>query len=135
MLMDSLMGLGPFALYFGISLLALLLFKFIYTLVTPHDEWALVKKNNAAAATALVGTLIGFAIALSSAASNSVNVLDFIIWAIVALIAQLIAYAIIRVFFLREIVKRIENDEMAAGIILAGISIAVGLLNAACMTW
>lgn len=135
MLTGSLSGLGPFALYFGISLFALLIFKFIYTLITPHDEWALIKGNNSAAAIALVGTLNGFAIALGSAASNSVGLLDFIIWAVVALAAQLLAYAIVRFLFLREIVKRIESGEMAAGIVLAGLSIAIGLLNAACMTW
>lgn len=135
MLIDSLTGLGPFIVYFTVSLVALIVFKFIYTLVTPHDEWALVKQNNAAAAVALIGTLIGYAIALSGAASNSVNLIDFIIWAIVALAAQLLAYGIIRAFFLREVVRRIEGGEMAAGIVLAGLSVAVGLLNAACMTW
>lgn len=135
MVMDSLSGLIPFTIYFGLSLAALLVFKLIYTLMTPHDEWALVKQNNAAAAVALMGTLIGYAIALSGAASNSVGLLDFIIWAIVALVAQLVGYGIVRMAFLKQIVKRIESGEMASGVVLAGLSIAIGLLNAACMTW
>ena len=34
----SLTGLLSFVLYFGISLVMLLVFKFVYALVTPHDE-------------------------------------------------------------------------------------------------
>lgn len=135
MIMESLYGLGPFALYFAVALASLFVFKFVYTLITPHDEWKLVKENNVAAAVALVGTLIGFAIAVGSAASNSVGILDFIIWAVVALVAQLIAYAIVRFALLPKIVRRIEEGEVAAGVVLAGLSIAIGILNAASMTW
>lgn len=135
MIMESLSGLGPFALYFAIALASLFVFKFVYTLITPHDEWKLIKENNVAAAIALVGTLIGFAIAVGSAASNSVGLIDFIIWAVVALVAQLIAYAIVRFALLPKIVRRIEEGEVAAGVILAGLSIAIGILNAASMTW
>lgn len=135
MVTGTLAGLGAFTLYFGLSLLALLIFKLIYTFITPHDEWTLVKQNNSAAAIALMGTLIGFAIALASAVSNSVDLFDFVVWAVVALVAQLVAYGIVRFAFLRQIVKRIESGEMAAGIVLAGLSVAIGVLNAACMTW
>lgn len=135
MFLESLTGLVPFTLYFGVSLCALLIFKILYTLITPHDEWDLVKKDNSAAAIALSGTLVGYAIALGGAASNSVDLLDFGVWAVVALIAQLLAYGLVRFAFLRRIAKRIERGELAAGIILAGLSIAIGILNAACMTW
>lgn len=134
-LMNSLAGLQDFAIYFAISIAALFLFKFVYTLITPHDEWKLVKENNIAAAVALAGAVIGFSLAVASAASNSLGYVDFVIWAVVALIAQLIAYAIVRFGFLPKIVERIENGEVAAGAILAGTSVAIGLLNAACMTY
>ena len=132
----SLIGLGNFAIYFASSLLLLLLFKFLYTLVTPHDEWKLVKEDkNAAAAAGFIGAVIGFAIALGGAASNSVSLIDFWIWAAVALVAQLLAFAIVRFVFLPKIVQRISDQEMSAGIMLGGFSIAVGILNAACMTY
>ena len=61
----SLLGLGNFSLYFAVALVLLLAFKFIYVLVTPHDEWKLVKdEQNTAAATGFVGAVIGFSIAL-----------------------------------------------------------------------
>lgn len=127
-------GLLNFALYFGLSLVALLLFKFFYTLFTPYDEWALVKNQNSAAACALSGAVIGFSIALASAASNSVSLMDFAVWAVVALIAQIIAYLIVRMF-MPLISQRIQDNETPAGIVLGAVSIAIGILNAASLTY
>ncbi len=135
-LQESLLGLGSFALYFAISLVFLLIFKVVYAWVTPHDEWKLVKEEkNAAAATGFAGAVIGFSVALASAASNSVSLIDFTIWAVVALIAQLIAFLVVRFLFMPKIVQRINDNELSAGIMLGGTSVAVGLLNAACMTY
>jgi putative membrane protein len=136
LVMNSLSGLLNFGLYFTLSLVLLLVFKFAYTLVTPHDEWKLVKEqHNVAAALGLVGAIIGFALALGSAASHSVSLVDFLIWALVALVAQTIAFALVRFLLMPRLVQRITDNEIPAGIILGGTSIAVGILNAACMTY
>lgn len=133
---DSLAGLGSFAMYFGLSIVFLFVFKVVYSFVTPHDEWKLVKEEqNTAAAIGFGGAIIGFAIALGSAASNSVAVVDFAIWGVVAIIAQSIAFALLRFTFMPKIAERINNNEVSAGTMLACISVAVGLLNAACMTY
>ena len=125
-----------FGAYFGSSLLFLLVFKFAYSLVTPQDEWKLIKDDkNTAAAIGFGGAIIGFAIALSGAASNSVSLIDFITWGAIALVAQLLAFAIVRFGFLPKIVERIRSNEVSAGIMLGVTSIAVGLLNAACMAY
>ncbi|MGF1877621.1 DUF350 domain-containing protein [Photobacterium frigidiphilum] len=135
-LANSLAGLGSFFLYFLMSLAFLMLFKFVYVRITPHDEWKLVKEDkNIAAAIALAGSIIGYSIAIASAASNSVNLIDFAVWGIVALLAQLIAFVIVRFGFMPKIVERIEAGEVPAGILMAATSVSVGLLNAACMTY
>ncbi|GMM68891.1 MAG: DUF350 domain-containing protein [Pseudomonadota bacterium] len=135
-IMHSLAGLGSFALYFGLSIVFLFIFKLAYALVTPHDEWKLVKEEkNVAAAIGFGGAIIGFAIALGGAASNSVALLDFAVWALVALIAQSLAFALLRFSFMPKIAERINNNEVSAGVMLASMSVAVGLLNAACMTY
>jgi putative membrane protein len=54
---------------------------------------------------------------------------------VVALIAQLIAFLVVRFLFMPKIVQRINDNELSAGIMLGGTSVAVGLLNAACMTY
>lgn len=135
-ILTSLSGLANFGLYFALSLILLFVFKYIYTVITPHDEWKLVKEqHNVAAALGLTGAFIGFALALGSAASHSVSLIDFAIWGLVALLAQALAFALVRYLVMPTIVKRIEDDEVPAGIILGGTSIAVGILNAACMTY
>jgi putative membrane protein len=132
----SLAGLGDFATYFAVGLVLLMCFKYMYALVTPHDEWKLVKDDkNVAAAIGFIGAVIGFSLALAGAASNSVGLLDFVIWGVVALIAQCFAFLIVRLIFMPKIVKRINDNEVSAGIVLGGTSVAVGLLNAACMTY
>jgi len=40
----------------------------------------------------------------------------------------------VRLVALPDVKARIENGETSIGVYLAGISIAVGVLNAACMT-
>ncbi|MFD1216444.1 MULTISPECIES: DUF350 domain-containing protein [Microbulbifer] len=129
-------GILHFAAYFGLSLALLIAFKFLYTLVTPHDEWKLIREDkNTAAAVGFGGAVLGFAIALGGAASNSVSLVDFATWAAIALIAQLLAFAIIRFVFMPRIVKRIEDGEISAGVMLAATTISVGVLNAACMSY
>jgi putative membrane protein len=125
-----------FSLYFGVSLVFLVLFKYVYKFITPHDEWKLIKEDkNIAAAIGFGGAILGYAIALSGAASNSVSLIDFATWGIVAFIAQSLAFALVRFGFMRTIIARIEANEISAGIMLAATTIAVGLLNAACMTY
>jgi putative membrane protein len=125
-----------FSLYFGVSLLFLVIFKYVYKFITPHDEWKLIKEEkNTAAAIGFGGAIVGFSIALSGAASNSVSLVDFATWGLVAFVAQCFAFALVRFGFMRTIIERIEANEISAGIMLAATTIAVGLLNAACMTY
>ena len=132
----SLSGLANFGMYFGSALLFLMAFKFLYALVTPHIEWYLIKdQQNTAAAVAFGGAIIGFCIAISSAISNSDTFTDYMVWSVIALIAQLLAFAILRFTFMPKIAERLENAELSAGVILASVSVGVGLLNAACMTY
>jgi putative membrane protein len=134
--MHSIAGLGNFALYFAIAIVLLFLFKLSYAFVTPHDEWKLVKEDkNLAAAVGFGGAMIGFSIALAGAASNSLHIIDFAIWGVVALLAQLLAFALLRFTFMPLIAERINQNEVSAGTMLAAISVSIGLLNAACMSY
>ena len=92
-ILDSIAGLGNFALYFSLSIVLLFVFKFVFTALTPHDEWKLVKEDrNTAAALGFGGSMVGFSIALAGAVSNSAGLVDFIIWGLVAIIAQGVAF-------------------------------------------
>lgn len=131
----SLEGLPAFFLYFFSAVIAIALFSKIYSWITPHDEIALIKENNAAAATAFVGALVGFSLPLYSALANSVSLVDFGIWALVALLIQVLTFVIMRKLIYPRLSERIEAGEIAAAIKIAGASIAVGLVNAGSMTY
>lgn len=130
---ESLVGLPSFLAYMGTAVAFFIVFQLIYTLLTPHREFALIRQGNMAAAVALAGTLIGFALPVSSVIAHSLSIIDFVIWATVALVVQLLVF-IVTSFTIKGLSSRIERGELAAGLYLAAVSVSVGLLNAACMT-
>jgi putative membrane protein len=127
-------GLPAFLSYFGVAIVLTIVFCYVYTLLTPHHEFQLIKANKSAAATAFGGSLIGFALPLHAAISHAVNIVDCTLWGVVALVVQLATFFGIRLF-LSDLPERIARDELAAGIFVATVSVAVGLLNAASMTY
>jgi putative membrane protein len=129
----SFVGLPAFLTYFAIAIVLLLLFAVIYTRLTAHDEFALIRQGKSAAAVALGGSLVAFALPLCSAIVHSVSLVDFVIWGLIALAIQIATFFAVRIL-LPDLSQRISNDEMAAGLFVALTSIAVGAINAACMT-
>jgi putative membrane protein len=132
--LDYLSGLPAFAAYFGLALLLFLAFIAVYVRITPYPEIKLIRDGNAAAAASLGGALIGFALPLASAVENSVSLLDMLIWAAVALLVQLIAFGVARLM-VRDLARQIAEGRMAAGVFVGALAIAIGLLNAASMTY
>lgn len=132
--LTSLIGLPAFAAYFALAMVLLLLFIRLYTWVTPHDEFALIRANNAAAAIAFGGALIGFAWPLASAITHSMSLLDCAIWGAVALAVQVLTF-VVSSAALKQLPQRISQGELAAGIFSAACSVTVGMLNAACMSY
>jgi putative membrane protein len=132
--LSSLAGLPPFLAYFAVAILLVLIFIRIYTWVTPHDELALVRANNASAALAFGGALMGFALPLSSAVTHSMSLLDCAVWGAVALMVQVLTFVALRIT-IKQLPERIERGELAAGILAAAVAISVGIINAACMSF
>lgn len=126
-------NLTEFFLFFVVASVLALFFVFVYTRVTRHHELALIKENSTAAAVAFSGSLIGFALPLASTMINSINIIELVLWGVIALIVQVLVYLLIRLPMPR-ISERIEADELAAGIWLGTCSIVAGILNAASMT-
>lgn len=133
-ILASVAGLPEFVSFFVLSVLLMLLFIRFYSWLTPHDEFGLIRANNPAAALAFAGALLGFAIPLASAVEHSISLLDCAIWGAIALLVQVVTFAAVR-FALKELPERITRGEMAAGVFSAGCSLAVGMINAASMTF
>jgi len=127
-------GATAFLLAFVVAGLFTIAFKYIYQWITPYNEKALIREGNLAASIALAGALIGYVLPLASALSHTVSLPEFAAWAALAGVIQIAAFTGVRLVALPDVKARNENGETSIGIYLAGISTAVGLLNAACMT-
>lgn len=131
---ESLGGLFDFCKYFIAAIGFVVVFCQIYCWVTPYDELKLIREGNLAPAVSFGGALIGFTLPLHSAITHSVGFIDMLIWAVVALVVQLTVFCIVRLFF-KGLVREIENNQLSAAALLAFFSLAIGILNAASMTY
>lgn len=133
-LLESLSGLYDFCTYFGAALGFVLLFCLIYCTMTPYSELKLIKDGNTSAAISFGGALLGFVLPLYSAITHSVGFIDMLIWAMIAMLVQFATFGSVRLIF-RSLVRDIENNHTAAATLLAFCSVAIGILNAACITY
>ena len=108
-------------------------FLWIYVLITPWREFALIRAGNASAAIALVGALLGFCLPLANTIAHAVSLLDLVLWSLVALVVQVAVHVVMRLL-LPHLKQSIEADEAAAGVTAGGFSVCFGLINAACLT-
>lgn len=125
--------LPNFAIAFVASLVALGAAVAIYVMVTPIREFSLVEEGNNAAAISLGGALLGLAAPIGSAIAHSRDLVDLLVWSLVALVAQLAAYLIVTLCW-RGLPRQIAEGSHAHAIVLAALSVSVGLINAACLT-
>lgn len=128
-----LVTLPQFAASFLASIAALSAALAIYVWITPIREFALIEDGNAAAAISLAGALIGLVIPIASAIAHSRDLVDLLVWSLVALAVQLAAHAAVT-FSWRGIAARIAAGSHAHAVALGSVTIAVGVLNAACLT-
>jgi putative membrane protein len=128
----SIRGFFPFITTLGAALALLALFLFIYVRITPYREIQLIREGNMAAAISLSGATLGFAIPLAQSAAQSGNLLDMLMWSGIAMAVQLLVYAAVRMI-IPGISRDIPAGKVAQGTFLGALSLATGLLNAACM--
>lgn len=132
--LDSFQGLISFGAYFMAALGYLLIFCVVYARVTPYAEFKLVREGKLAPAISFSGAVIGFVLPLHSAITHSVSLSDMLFWALVAMVVQILVFSLVRLIF-RDLVRQIEDNQTAAATLLAVFSVAIGLLNAASMSY
>ena len=121
-----------FLLYFAVAIALTVGFLVSYAAVTPQREFSLIREGKAAASISLIGALLGFVIPLGTVIQHAVSVPDMIVWGVVVLLVQVLAFTLARVA-VSKLGQRIEDNELSAGIFAGGVALAVGLLNASCM--
>ncbi|WP_321874771.1 DUF350 domain-containing protein [Burkholderia cenocepacia] len=122
-----------YAVHLLSAFVLLLVFAAVYLKVTPFDELALIRDGNTAATLSFGGALIGFCLTLASSIAHNATLGEVVIWAIGAMIVQLIAYAVLtRV--MPGMNHAIEDRNVAMGGLMGTASLVVGIINAACLT-
>lgn len=134
MLSNMLNMLPAFLSYFAVSMALLVVFLVVYINVTPYNEIRLIREGNIAASISLAGTLFGFAMPIANVIAHSDALPDLTAWGIIAGTIQVLAYLVAR-FTLPQLAKDIPESRIAPAVFLASLSITVGLINAACMTY
>ncbi|MDQ5880515.1 MAG: putative rane protein [Pseudomonadota bacterium] len=134
MLNHFLTAVPSFFAYFGVAIALIAIFLLVYVNVTPYEEVALIRAGNAAAAVSLSGALFGFVMPVANAIAHSESLVDLAAWGGVAGIVQILAYLAAR-FAFPQMNSDIPAGKVAPAIFLAVLSLSIGLVSAACMSY
>ena len=134
-MLPKLMSMLPsFLAYFAVAIALVATFLLVYVNVTPYDEIALIRQGNTAAAISLSGALLGFAMPVANVIAHSDTLGDLLAWGAIAGIVQLLTYLAAR-FTLPHLAESIPAGKISEATFLSVLSVTVGLINAACMTY
>lgn len=133
-MLESFAGFDDFLVYLGIALVYLAVFVALYIRITPYREMQLIREGNMAASFSLSGAILGFIVPLASAIQHSVNLIDMAIWGLVAMVVQIAAFVAVKLA-IPSINRDIPDNKGAQGFFLGSLSLGVGLLSAACMSF
>ena len=132
MVARSLTNFPSFLAYFSVAGLLTALFLALYTRITPHREIVLIREGNIAAAIALNGGMLGFMIPLASVIAHSASLVDLVVWGVIAMIVQLGGFLIARLL-MPHLPQAVSDGRVSDAAFLAGLSVSLGVLSAACM--
>jgi putative membrane protein len=120
-------GFPDFIIQLGVALGLFIASLIIYVLMTPHKELALIRAGNPSASLAFGGVVVGLAIPLGSCLAHSFGVWDLLIWGVVTLLLQLLAFRFADIF-LRGLPRRIAEGDVAAAVFLMSVKIGLALI-------
>ena len=119
--------------YMGVGILMMSAFIVIYLYITPVKEIRLIKEGCTAAALSFGGAILGFCLTLSSSATNSNSIITFVVWGLCSAVVQLLVYfAVVRL--IPNANMEIEDNNVAVGVLFCVLSLAIGILNSACLS-
>ena len=120
-------GFPDFIIQLGVALGLFVASLIIYVIMTPHKELALIRAGNPSASLAFAGVVVGLAIPLGSCLAHSFGVWDLLIWGVVTLLIQLLAFRFADMF-LRGLPRRIAEGDVAAAVFLMSVKIGLALI-------
>lgn len=119
-------ALTAFLTYLGVSVAPLAAFVYFYAKATPYREFPLTVHDNIAVAITFAAAVLGFTVPLVASIYYTQSLIEMCLWAGITCLVQLIVLVV-----LRKQARRIEEGHIASAVMVAIVSVAVGLLNAA----
>jgi putative membrane protein len=120
-------GFREFIVQLGVALALFIASLTIYVLITPHKELALIRAGNGSAALAFAGVVVGLAIPLGQCLAHAFSVWDLLVWGVVTLLLQLLAFRFADIF-LHGLPRRIAENDVAAAVFLMSVKIGIALI-------
>ncbi|MBD8563438.1 DUF350 domain-containing protein [Oxalobacteraceae sp. CFBP 8763] len=121
-------GFINFIGYLLTSVALLATFMVIYSVTTPYNEFHEVQDGNVAAAVAFSGAILGFIFPLMAAIFYTHSLVEMVKWATITGVVQMILFQVLHK--INGCGNCIRQRKVAPAILLASLSIAVGMLNA-----
>ncbi len=123
-------------LYFVVAIVVVVIGLFIFeNLTRQYKDWEEIANGNTAIALSVTGKIIGICIILSFAIYHSSIILDTVVWGIIGVVLQMIAYLIFegltRKFSVEE---KLHENNVAVGIVTMGVSIGLAFVIGASIT-
>jgi putative membrane protein len=125
--MDAILA---FFLYLCTALVMLFAFIYLYSRITPYNDFAMIRQDNIGAAIILTGAVLGFTFPLLSAIYYTHSLLEMAKWGAITGGVQLVF-----IVLLRRVAGMVVDGKTAPSILLASIAIAIGLLNAVSISY
>lgn len=125
-------GLSVLLPQFLVTLALLAFGAVLHTVLTPYNERALMNEGNSAAGITMAGAVVALAIPLAATLATHTLMADVLIWGAVAVLLQVSAFGIAFVL-VGDLRRKIEAGNTAAALVVAGVQIAVALVNAGAM--
>ena len=122
-----------YLIYIVSALVMLGIFTAVYTTVTRYKEFELIREGNIAAVLSYGGALVGFSFTLCSSIAVHASFVMFLVWGVAAMVVQLVVYAVVS-RAIHRLHEAIEENNIAMGGLIGSISLAAGVVNAACLT-
>lgn len=135
--MDAVLN-NPFGLttvFFILSMLSVIVFLFIFEMVTKYKKWEQIRKGNLSVALATSGKIFGIANVFRYAIQHNENLLATLYWGTFGFAMLMVAYFIFEFMTPHfKVDDEIEKDNRAVGLLSCIISVATSYVVGASIT-
>ena len=122
--------------YIGVATLLLAIGVVLFEVTTKSKEMELIRQGKKAAVYGFGGRILGLAIVLYSSITNSVSILDMVLWGALAIVFQIVLFYLADLIIPRlSMTKEIDANNEAVGLLLLFLSISIGLIIAGSLTY